>query len=455
MIHDSRISWPGGVTALGKGSYILYWMQQSQRAVYNHALEFAVAEANARRLPVMVVFGLTGKYPEANLRHYAFMMEGLEDTQRTLRERGIPLHIEIGSPQKVALKAASGAALLVCDKGYLHHQIQWRRSVASKAPCPVAEVESDAVVPVAYASAKAEYAARTLRPKLHRQWAQFLKPLKPVKLLVSDPDLAPPNDLSKLLDRLNLGNKVPPVSAFLKGGHSEARRKFRSFVKNRLPSYAKQRNRPDLDAGSMMSPYLHFGHISPLEMALSINRSKAPDEDKNAFLEELIVRRELAFNHVFYRKDYDNYRCLPNWARKTLEEHSNDLRDPLYTVATLESARTHDPYWNAAMNEMKYTGYMHNYMRMYWGKKILQWRPDPQDAFRILLALNNKYFIDGRDANSYAGVAWIFGLHDQAWKERPIFGKVRYMARSGLDRKFDMQGYIEKVENRINRIINT
>jgi deoxyribodipyrimidine photo-lyase len=199
----------------------------------------------------------------------------------------------------------------------------------------------------------------------------------------------------------------------------------------------------------MMSPYLHFGQISPLEIALKVQKSDAPHEAKEDYLEELIVRRELAINYVTYSRHYDTYAGLPQWARSTLKAHTADPRDPVYSLKQLESAQTHDAYWNAAMNEMKWTGYMHNYMRMYWGKKILQWRPRPQDAFKTILELNNKYFIDGRDANSYAGVGWIFGLHDQAWKERPVFGKVRYMARSGLDRKFDMQGYLEKIALRI------
>ena len=177
----------------------------------------------------------------------------------------------------------------------------------------------------------------------------------------------------------------------------------------------------------------------------ALKTEKRFSKAREAFIEELIVRRELAINFVYYTPDYDSYACLPGWAKKTLAEHKNDRREYLYSRGELENCRTHDEYWNAAMREMKSTGFMHNYMRMYWGKKILEWSQTPEKAFKAALAINNKYFLDGRDANSYAGVAWIFGMHDRAWFERPIFGKIRYMAASGLERKCDIQAYVAKV----------
>jgi len=197
-----------------------------------------------------------------------------------------------------------------------------------------------------------------------------------------------------------------------------------------------------------MSPYLHFGQISPLYLALQISTGpKSLREAQESYLEELIVRRELAMNFAHYTPRYDSFACLPQWARKSLIQHKNDFREALYTRKQLENAQTHDDYWNAAMREMKATGFMHNYMRMYWGKKILEWCRTPEYAFRTSLYLNNKYFLDGRDANSYAGVGWVFGLHDRAWFERPIFGKVRYMAATGLERKCDIKAYVQKVDH--------
>jgi deoxyribodipyrimidine photo-lyase len=186
--------------------------------------------------------------------------------------------------------------------------------------------------------------------------------------------------------------------------------------------------------------------VSPVQVALAARESKAADNQRESFLEELIVRRELAQNFAEYSPHYDSFECVPEWARKTLDKHRSDERHHQYTQGQLERARTHDPYWNAAMREMRYTGYMHNAMRMYWGKKILEWSSTPEHAHRTTLALNNRYFLDGRDANSYANIGWLFGLHDRPWGEREIFGTVRYMSSGGLERKADMEAYLEKVD---------
>ena len=220
------------------------------------------------------------------------------------------------------------------------------------------------------------------------------------------------------------------------------------FFRWHLPGYADARNDPADPQCSTLSPYLHFGQISPVEVARKAQRATgASDSDKAAFLEELIVRRELAVNFVHYHAHYDRFQCLPDWAQKTLADHAGDERPVRYSRADLERAGTEDEYWNAAMTEMLKTGYMHNYMRMYWGKKILEWSDTPETAFSTALYLNNKYFLDGRDPNSYANVAWIFGLHDRPWQERPIYGKVRYMNASGLERKFDIQEYCRWVRS--------
>lgn len=435
-----------------KGRYVVYWMQQAQRVMGNHALEFAVDQANQLKRPVLVVFGLDPAYPEANWRHYTFMLEGLEDVRDRLQRRGIGMRLEWGPPHQVALDAARYAVLLVCDRGYLRHQRRWRRHVARSAPCPVVEIDTDVVVPVSAVSGKAEYAARTLRPKLHRLLPRFLSPLRAVPLKFKDPDLAPPIDFQKIALSLTVDRSVAPVSSFLSGGYSRARKRLTFFVRHHLADYDQGRNQLHRDAGTLLSPYLHFGHISALDIALTVSTADAPEPAKDKLLEELIVRRELAVNHVVYCQDYDRYESLPQWARTSLARHAADTRRPRYSAKVLEDAGTHDPYWNAAMSEMKATGYLHNYMRMYWGKKVLQWMETPQAAFKTLLYLNNKYLIDGRDPNSYAGVGWIFGLHDRPWKERPIFGKIRYMARSGLDRKFDMPGYVDKVRRRISLV---
>ena len=455
-IQDTRIQKLNAFDIRLDADYVLYWMQQSQRVEYNHALEYAVQRANDFGLGVVVAFGLTNDYPEANLRHYMFMLEGLTETQTLLAKRGIHMLVRRGSPPDVALELGQDAAMIICDRGYLRHQRIWRDQVARKSACCVVQVESDVIVPLETVSLKAEYAARTIRPKIQKHLDDYLIELKPIKvqhstvnIYLDSFDLKRPADI---LASLNIDRSISAVDRFFKGGTSQAKKIFSNFIRSRLKNYENNHNQPQTDDISHMSMYLHFGQISPLYLALRINKTDHRlDSAKAAFLEELIVRRELAANFVYYHRDYDNFDCLPDWSRKTLADHRKDRRPYTYTLKQLEDAETHDPYWNAAMNEMKYTGFMHNYMRMYWGKKILEWSSSPELAFRNTLAINNKYFLDGRDPNSYAGVAWIYGVHDRAWPQRPIYGKVRCMTASGLERKCDIRAYVEKVKAQIRR----
>jgi len=458
------------------GDYVLYWMQRSQRASYNHALEYAVRLANERKLPLVVGFGLTADYPDANRRHYRFMLEGLQQTERTLRERGIPLVVRIGEPLGVALDLGREAAAIVCDRGYLSYLREWRAGVGRTASCHVVEVESDLAVPVEEVSSKQEFAARTIRPKIHRRLGEYLTLLEEQRPTRAPDALRlhgePLTDLDALLRRLRPAEEPDEVSRYFRGGYDQARARLDRFIKEKLDDYEEKRSEPGLDVSSRLSPYLHFGQISALEIALAVGAlqfvegleedqgrmenvpgsvgmrtsSERTASARDAFLEELLVRRGLAYNFVWYARDYAHYRGLPDWARATLHDHQPDERPELYSMDELVAAETHDEYWNNAMREMKLTGYMHNYMRMYWGKKILEWTGAPEKAYYRVLELNNRWFLDGRDANSYANVGWVFGLHDRPWTERDVFGKVRYMNANGLKRKFDMDLYAEKIE---------
>jgi deoxyribodipyrimidine photo-lyase len=447
-IQDTRIQLLNSHEVV-KGRYVLYWMQQSQRADWNQALEVAVLEANRLKQGVVVAFGLMDHYPEANLRHYTFMLEGLVEAEQTLKKRGIQMVVRHGSPPEVALELGRHASLIVCDCGYLRHQRQWRQSLAHKAACRVVQVESDVIVPVEVASSKAEIGARTLRPKIHRKLSDYLQPFSPTP--VHTPSLKPKFDgmavgePAALLKTLKIDRSVSAVSSRFKGGGFEARRRFAEFLERRLARYDRNRNQPEIDGTSHMSLYLHFGQVSPLYLALEVMKSRGPKTAADAFLEEMVVRRELACNFAHYTPNYDSYDSIPGWARRSLAEHRRDRRPYVYTAELLANADTHDPYWNAAMREMVCTGFMHTHMRMYWGKKILEWSRTPEEAFATTLVLNNKYFIDGRDPNSFTGVAWIYGVHDRAWPERAIYGKVRTMMASGLERKCDIQGYVKKV----------
>lgn len=433
------------------GKFVLYWMQASQRADCNHALEYAVGRANDLGVPTVACFGLTDEYPQANARHFEFMLEGLAETARRLAARGVQLVVHLGRPEEVAVELADQARLVVADMGYLRHQTRWRRRVAVKAPCRVLQVESDVVVPTRVASNKAEYAARTIRPKLACHWPKYLVRCRRVRAKRDSLDLRlggiDLSDTSSVMAGLRTDRSVKPVGRYYSGGHSNARKLLKRFIRDKLSMYADRRGDPSLDIQSHMSPYLHFGQISPIEIALAITKASDKGQDSiDSYIEELLVRRELSMNFVRYTSDYDRYSCLPAWARASLDRHRRDKRPYIYTRRELEDSLTHDTYWNAAMREMRLTGKMHNYMRMYWAKKIIEWTASPATAFRRILAINNKYFLDGRDPVSCANVAWCFGKHDRPWKNRPVFGTIRYMNAAGLRRKFDMESYVRWTE---------
>lgn len=417
------------------GQYVLYWMQASQRAFGNPALEFAIDQANEHKVPVLVVFGLAPNYPEANIRHYAWMLEGLQETAQALQDRGLGFVIRLGNPPDVALRLAERATMIVTDRGYLRHQRIWRKYLADQAPCPVIEIEGDVVVPVERAYPRQAVNAAVLRRRIQLLMSHFLHPLQEqaprVRADFAEPSLDPTSP-ARLLELLEVDRSVKPVD--LPSGTNTARSRLRNFLEKNLMRYAELRNDPRHDVTSGLSPYLHFGQISPVEIACEVSR--ADDPNARAFLEELIVRRELAINFVWYNPSYDAWAGLPRWAQATLLAHAADPRSALYSLDELESAQTDDPIWNAAQSELVLLGRIHNYLRMYWGKRLLVWTARPEEALRIGLYLNNKYALDGRDPNSYAGVGWCLGLHDRPFPERPIFGKVRPLTPEGFIRKY-------------------
>lgn len=430
------------------GAYALYWMQSAQRATANPALDHAIEAANARRIPVLAVFALMDDYPEATARHYAFMLEGLADASAGLAARGVRLIVRRGAPETIVPALARRAALVVTETAHLRLPHAQRARIAAAIECAMVAVETSVIVPPHEASTKAEIGARTLRPKIMRRLESFLAahPERPADIdgggldVTAGVDLADP---ARVLAALAVDPSVGPVRRF-RGGETEAGRRLARFVATALRSYLECRADPAVDGGTGLGPYLHFGQISPVLIARSVRAADAPPEARDALIEQLVVRRELSFNYVAHTPDYDSYAALPAWAKATLAAHAADRR-AVVTADRLEAAETPDPWWNAAMREMVQTGYLHNTMRMYWGKKILEWSPDPETAFATALRLNNRYLLDGRDPNSYAGVAWCFGLHDRPWPSRPIFGTVRAMTARGLERKYDMDAYVRRV----------
>ena len=442
MIDDSRVEYLNSVDE-HHGEYVLYWMQSSVRAEYNHALEYAVSKSIELDQPLAVVFCLTDNYPHANLRHYRFLVEGLVDVHGTLFKRRINMQIVYGPPVETMLELSANAASIIVDRGYTRQITKWVQKIGSKVKCPFTRVESNIVIPVEVTSDKEEYSAATIRRKINRLLGQYLKPFeladqRPKTVNLDVPTL--PVDVEKIIKGLKVDRSVKPVEGF-RGGPTEAGKRLETFL-GRIDDYPDKRNDPNEDGQSQLSPYLHFGHISPLHLALRVK--EADSRGTESFLEELIVRRELAINFVHYNSEYDSIRSLPDWCIKTLREHQSDPREYTYTIQELENAETHDPYWNAAQVEMMETGKMHGYMRMYWGKKILEWTSSPEESISTAIKLNDKYQIDGRDPNSYSGIMWVHGKHDRPWKERPIFGKIRYMNDKGLERKFRIKKYAEK-----------
>ncbi|MEM4268171.1 MAG: deoxyribodipyrimidine photo-lyase [Candidatus Woesearchaeota archaeon] len=407
---------------------VIYWMSRDQRVNDNWALVYADRIAKERKLEV--VFCLAPKFLEATASHYAFMIEGLKQVEASLAEKGIPFTLLKGHPEKEIIKFAEekNIGTIVTDFDPLKIKIKWKMAVA-KGSASLVEIDTHNIVPCWYASKKQEYSAATFRPKLKESLRFFLTefPLLRKRKRIAPSASWPKTSTSKLQEYS------------IKPGERAALHVLHSFV-GRLDSY-KYRNDPNANATSCLSPYLHFGQISAQRVAIEVMKSNSPEKEK--FLDELIVRRELAENFCFYNRNYDNFFGFPAWAQRSLNKHRNDIREYTYTLKEFELARTHDPLWNAAQNEMVKTGRMHGYMRMYWAKKMLEWTDSPETAQKIAIILNDRYELDGRDPNGYTGIAWsIGGLHDRPWGERAVFGNVRYMSIHGYMRKFDVGKYI-------------
>ena len=433
------------------GSYTLYWMSAAVRTQDNEALEFAVERANATSRRLAVLFVLDPSYPEAQQRHFEFLREGLEDVATGLAQRHIKFVVRIGDRVDQVIDVAADATEIVTDRTYLRHQRQALHRVVERSGKAVTEVEGAVVVPTHVTSDKREYAARTIRPKIHDHLETFLDLPETITLDKKSRNLAiagaSDGEIDEAIAGLDDGAAVQTRTRLFAGGQYQARATLERFIDELLSTYDDQRNKPESGNVSHMSMYLHFGHISPIRVATEIRTSGAPSDMIDSYIEELLVRRELGFNYVEFEPDYDKYSSLPDWAKQTLDEHRDDPREHVYTRAEFEQARTHDPYWNAAMIQLRETGYLHNYMRMYWGKKILEWSNTPEYAYRTVLTLNNRHLYDARDPNSYGNVGWVFGLWDRAWQERDVFGKTRSMTASGLERKADPDEYVRQISD--------
>ena len=424
------------------GLCVLYWMRRSLRARDNPALETAIQVGNALGKPVLVFFGLV-PVANANLRHYAFLMQGFPEIHEELTRRKVGFVLR-RYPENSVVKLCDEvqAALLVTDENPLRGPEHHLGRVVRDLRIPIWSVDSDVVVPGSLIPTK-QYAARIIRPKLLRLREEFLiKGRNRAARIAWRRSLPSLQCDQSCLEGLKIDRSIQPVK-HQRGGTRAALRILSEFVRNRLADYPALHNHPETGGTSQLSAYLHFGQISPVTVALQVLRASASRPAKEAFLDQLITWRELAINFVRHHDLYDTIECAEPWAQRTLAEHARDKRPVLYSERQLENAETHDPLWNAAQIQMVERGWMHNYMRMYWAKKILEWSRSPADAFRIAVRLNDKYEIDGRDPNGYAGIAWaIAGKFDRPWPERPIFGQIRYMSGTSTGRKFDSKKYI-------------
>jgi deoxyribodipyrimidine photo-lyase len=440
------------------GGPVIYWMSREQRVQDNWGLIFAQKLAKQKAANLVVVFILQKEFLNAGLTHFQFMLEGLKEVECELKKLNIPFYLLQDSPEKALSELATkyDCGEIVTDFSPLKIKKEWNKSILEKIDIPFYEVDSRNIIPAWITSPKLEFAAYTIRPKIHKNLPEYLTDYP---LVVEHNQewnyLVPEIKWDSLI-------KNKGVRALFTPGTNQANKVLKDFINTKLESYGESRNDPNLDGQSGLSPYLHFGQISSQRVSLEVLKKAGFDEQmefsdkqnlisktllgadsKASFLEELIVRRELSDNFCLYNESYDTFEGFHDWAKKSLNEHRNDKREYIYSLEEFEHFKTHDELWNAAQVEMVTTGKMHGFMRMYWAKKILEWTDSPETALKTAIYLNDKYSLDGRDPNGYAGISWsIGGVHDRAWNERAVFGKVRYMNFNGCKRKFDVVKYI-------------
>jgi deoxyribodipyrimidine photo-lyase len=434
--------------------YVLYWMQSTQRFEENWALRYAVREADRLGKPLLVHQGLDPTYPHANDRIHTVIVENARALHRRAAALGFAYQFVLrrrrDDDRRVVDRLASRAALVVTDLFPTAGVAERTARFAARAPCRVVTVESHAIVPSGL-FAKAEYAARTIRPKLARVLDLALEPAedRPARLTLPDAVFRSLEvdrldldgcDIAAEISRCEIDHSVPPVP--FASGRAGALARLDRFVRTALRDYPERRNEPsDVDGSSRLSPWLHFGQVSAAEVLRRV-RAAGPREAVAKFEDELVTWRELALNFCLRDPHHSKLRGLPAWVHQTMAKHKDDPREVTYTLAELEEARTHDELWNAAQRELVRTGSMHNVTRMLWGKSVLTWTRRYKTALDHLLLLNDKYALDGRDPSSVGGIQWCFGKFDRPWFEKPVWGTIRPMSLARARDKFDAEAYI-------------
>jgi deoxyribodipyrimidine photo-lyase len=441
-------------------AYVLYWTQMNRRAEWNHALAHAIELANSRDLPLLVYEGLTCTYRHANDRIHTFMLQAVPENAQAFRKlhAGYLFYLRArrSDPNDVLYRLAERAACVVTDDYPTFIAAGHNRTVPDKIGVAYYAVDSSCVVPMNVHDHRA-YGAYTIRPKIKRELPTYLVPLElpDLKHRWKDELLPPgvqqfavepePASIPTLVASCEIDHSIKPSISY-EGGPAQAARHLKIFLEKRLARYARESNQPSKHSTSDLSPYLHFGHISALEIALAVKQHA--EEHKliaDEFLDELIVRRELAFNFARFATNPESLDDLPDWCKRTMHKHAADPRPHLYTAEQLERGETYDQLWNATQKELLIRGKIHGYYRMYWGKKVIEWTRTYEDALKVMLDLHDRYALDGRDPNTYTNILWLFGLHDRPWGERDIFGQLRYMSYDGMKRKTDTDAYIREI----------
>ncbi|MFW9878165.1 MAG: deoxyribodipyrimidine photo-lyase [Candidatus Thorarchaeota archaeon] len=431
----------------GKKGPILYWMSRDQRVKDNWGLLFSQELALKYEYPLIVIFNLTPKFLNASRFIYNFMLNGLQKVERDLMKLDISFHLELGTPINTLPQFIERyhVSTIITDFSPLKIKRQWISELLKKVKIPFYEVDTHNIIPCWIISNKKEYAAYTFRQKVKKVLDLYLDDIPSLKkhrykeqISLTEVKWINIKKVLEISDSRDMFSK--PIS-----GEKEALMVLEAFKINKIKNYNQNKNNPNLDGTSNLSPYLHFGQICSQRVILELRKLLLLSSLKGNFYDEIIVRKELSDNYCYYNKNYDNFQGFPEWARKTINEHRNDLREYIYSINEFETGKTHDDLWNAAQMQMVNTGKMHGYLRMYWCKKIFEWTETPERAMEIAIYLNDKYELDGRDPNGYVGIAWsIGGVHDRAWSERKIFGKIRYMSYNGMKRKFNVKNYISQ-----------
>ncbi|CAK9817104.1 Deoxyribodipyrimidine photo-lyase [Anthophora plagiata] len=433
---------------------VLYWMFRDIRVQDNWALLFAQKTALKNSLPLHVCFCIMPSFLNASIRYYKFLLTGLMEVEEECKELNIYFHLLHGEPNLSILKFIETYKMggVIVDFCPLKLPMSWVDDVQKKLPkdIPICQVDAHNIVPCWFASTKQEYAARTIRSKINMKLEEFLTEFPPViKHPYPTEEKFESNSWETALENVQADTLVNEIT-WAKPGYKHGIKKLDYFLQNRLKMYADKRNNPLSNAISDLSPWFHFGMISIQRSILEIKEyKKLHSKSVESFMEEAIIRRELSDNFCFYNEKYDLVEGAHSWAIETLNKHRKDKRKYMYSLNQLEDSQTHDDLWNACQNQMVTIGKMHGFLRMYWAKKLLEWTETPETALEWANYLNNKYSIDGCDPNGYVGCMWsICGIHDQGWREREIFGKIRYMNYEGCKRKFDVAEFVKKWEKK-------